>query len=48
VAVTLSPPHLELRAEAMAWARRLGSEGAGSLRFSVQDEQVVAEFRLLS
>lgn len=48
VVVRRDPPAVELRAAALEWARRLGSQGAGTLRFEARGNLVVAEFRLVS
>ncbi len=48
VVVHRDPPRIRLQAAALDWARRLGSQGEGSLRFELQGNLVVAEFRLVS
>jgi holo-[acyl-carrier protein] synthase len=48
VVVLREPPGIELRARALEWARRRGSAGRGHLRFQLQGNLVVAEFRLVS
>ncbi len=48
VVVSRQPPTVELRKSAAEWARRRGSGGAGSLRFEIRGNLLLAEFRLVS
>jgi holo-[acyl-carrier protein] synthase len=48
VVVDRNAPALELRARAREFAARLGSEGAGELRFERHGNLLVAEFRLFA